>query len=434
MTYMPVYDEFILDSYRYDANTGEATFSYSFDNKRRFSETLLLTPAEDYDKATFDRVMRLAHGLIGISYYKTFPAKTISVQSFELNAQMADFFSTVYKDGLSQFVYENNLTPNDIGSFIATSNDQNDDGDYHGSGTVVLQSGGKDSLLVATLLKKQGESFDGLYCTSGGSYPKILNTIGARTLHTPRRRLDSEALKQALADGGLNGHVPITFIIMAIGLLQAVLENKATVLVAAGQEGEEPHAYIGEYAIRHQWSKTWEAEQLFARYVAQNISPAIRIGSPLRGFSELKIAQLFAKVCWEKYGHDFSSCNVANYQQGQSNETLRWCGNCSKCANSFLLFAPFVEPFELIGVFGSNLFMNPNLQADFKGLLGVENAIKPFECVGEVDELRYAYHRARQTFPAAGYHLGFDVPASDFDVDRSGPMQEWARALLSVAN
>lgn len=431
MMYTPRYKEFIVDTYSYNVATGEATFSYAFDDERKFTEVITFTPSEDYDQQTFDRVMRLAHGLIGISYYKTFPTLNIRVRSFEMNERMANFFSTVYKDGLSQFVYENNLTPADIGRFIATTNDQNQ-GDYQGSGNVVLQSGGKDSLLVATLLREQGEPFDGLYCTSGESYPKILDTIGARILHTPRRRLDFDALRQALNDGGLNGHVPITFIIMAIGLLQAVLENKATVLVAAGQEGEEPHAYIGEYAVRHQWSKTWQAEQLFAQYVAENISSAIHIGSPLRGLSELKIAELFARHCWSSYGRSFSSCNVANYQQGQQNDTLRWCGNCSKCANSFLLFAPFVEPAELTAVFGSNLFMNENLQADFKGLLGVDGAIKPFECVGEVDELRFAYHAAHRTFPDAGYELDFEVPPSNFDSNRPGPMQDWARNILAT--
>lgn len=433
MTYISAYDEFIIDTYHYDPVTGEATFNYSFDDKRSFSEVLTLTPGQDYNEAVFDRAMQLAHGLIGISYYKTFPTKNILIRSFELNAQMADFFSPVYRDGLSQFVYENQLQPDDIAKFVGISGQQTT-ADYGGSGIIALQSGGKDSLLLATLLSERGDPFDGLYLTSGQSHPKILDSIGADALLTPHRRLDGPALAQAHEDGGLNGHVPITFIIMAIGLLQAILRNKSTILVAAGQEGEEPHAYIGNYAIRHQWSKTWQAEQLFARYVTENISPQIRVGSPLRGFSELKIARLFAEVCWTKYGRDFSSCNVANYQQGQSNETLRWCGNCSKCANSFLLFAPYVESLELSQVFGSNLFINPNLEADFRGLLGIDGAIKPFECVGEVDELRYAYHKARQTFPSAGYDLGFDVPSSDFDSDRSGPMQDWARGLLDLTN
>lgn len=426
------YNEFIIDTYSYDATTGTATFNYSFDDERTFSEVITFKPAAEYDQKILDRVLQLAHGLIGISYYKAFPTQTIQVRSFELNEQRAEFFSTVYKDGLSQFVYENNLQPNDIAAFSPNTSEQVAPQQYMGDGTIVLQSGGKDSLLAATLLGRQDVSFDGLYCTSSQAYPNILDTIGARVLHVPRRQIDSEALKQALNDGGLNGHVPITFIIMAIGLIQMVLENKATVLVAAGQEGEEPHAYIGNYAIRHQWSKTWQAEQLFANYVAQNISPAIRIGSPLRGFSELKISELFAKYCWSRYGHSFSSCNVANYQQGSQNETLRWCGNCSKCANSFLLFAPFVEPAELMSVFGSNLYKNQNLLADFQGLLGVEGAIKPFECVGEVDELRFAYHAARQAYPEAGYELDFEVPVSSFDINRSGPMQEWAKNILGT--
>ncbi len=429
MSYKPKYASFIAESYSYDSTSGKAVFNYSFDNERTFSEEILLHPSGTYNKEVFDKVLQLAHVLIGLSYYKAFPTKVVKVKSFDVTVYSAHFFSTVYRDGLSQFVFENQLQPSDIAIFESSgSADDFTVHDYHGTGILSLQSGGKDSLLLATLLEHNGASYDAFYCSSGNTYPEILNTLKSDTLHVAKRSLDLAGLKRATEEGGLNGHVPITYIVLSIALLQAVLANKSTVLMAVGQEGEEPHAYIGDYAVRHQWSKTWTAEKLFAEYVQAVISPGIHVGSPLRGFSELKIAKLFSENCWQRYGHEFSSCNVANYVQGARNRTLQWCGNCSKCANSFLLFAPWISPDELHTIFGKNLFLAERLEQDFKGLLGIDNTLKPFECVGEVDELRLAYHLAHSR--NAEYALPFTVPESDFDIDRKALSQAWAQELI----
>ena len=229
-----------------------------------------------------------------------------------------------------------------------------------------------------------------------------------------RRTIDRQHIAEARARGGLNGHVPVTYILDSIVLLQAILLRKEGVLAAIGHEGEEPHAYIGDVAVRHQWSKTWRAEQALQEYVSRYISPDLAITSPLRRYSELRIAELFVEYAWEKYGHQFSSCNLGNYMQGQGNATLTWCGKCPKCANSYLLFAPFLDADELRSIFGGrDLFIDAALDETFRGLLGIGGTIKPFECVGEVDELRLAYYIAQTR---GGYgQLAFDVPHSNFD-------------------
>ncbi|MDD3036126.1 MAG: hypothetical protein PHO93_04360, partial [Candidatus Saccharimonadaceae bacterium] len=167
----------------------------------------------------------------------------------------------------------------------------------------------------------------------------------------------------------------------------------------------------------------------FSDYVARYISPKIRIGSPLRLYSELRIAQLFAERSWGDFGYDFSSCNIANYRQGNDNTDLRWCGECPKCANSYLLFAPFLAAEELKAIFdGQDLFEKPNLTNTFKGLLGIDGISKPFECVGETDELRLAYRLSQSK---GGYGvLPFDVPESKFDYQKTYPAQEWAVKMI----
>ncbi len=426
MSYQSPYQTFVFERYDFDTDSNTATFHYSFDETIHFSERVHFVRANDYDVAALDRALQLSFVLAGVSYYKAFPTKKVVLKTIELDAEQAAFFTAVYQSGLSQFVYENNIDPADIARFEPTTEGTSQPTNYSGEGIMALQSGGKDSLLMAELLAKKGVDFTPWYISQVDTIPAVLQ-IFQHPLRHAKRDIDIAALTSAKQNGGLNGHVPITFIVLSFALIDAILLGKSTILMGIGHEGEEPHAMIGDYPVTHQWSKTWRAEQLFQEYVQSNISPALRVGSPLRGYSELKIARLFVEHAWEKYGHSFSSCNVANYRQGHDNSQLSWCGDCPKCANSYLLFAAFVEPSELYRLFGGNLFEKQSLQADFKGLLGVDGAMKPFECVGEVDELRKAYELAL----ARGYApLAFAVEKSNFNIDTVYDAQDWAVQMI----
>ena len=416
---------FIFESYSFDANSGRASFRYRFDDGRAFEEIVMYQPPTvEYDLAVLDRALFLAFSIIGTSYLKTFPTKNVLFKNRAIDAQQAKFLNKVYGEGLSQFAYENELTRADLPLFTATTDEEPDPVRYLGVGRLVLQSGGKDSLLVARMLQIHQLSFTPWYLGSAEHHPEVLDQLGQQ-LQTSLRSIDKAALTQAATDGGKNGHVPVTYIVQSLALIQAILLGKRDVFVSIAHEGEEPHATIGNLAVTHQWSKTWEAEQLFASYVTTYVSPNLRVGSPLRRLTELRVAQKFATVAWEKYGHSFSSCNRANYEQGADNSHLQWCGECPKCANSFILFAPFVPAETLMELFaGKDLFAVPTLQDTFKGLFGVDGIMKPFECVGEIDELRYAYHAAQAK---GGYQpLNFTVPASSFDGTVEYPSQDWA--------
>jgi len=421
--------QFILEGYDFRSDTGEASFRYRFNDGRSFVETVTFSVGENYDQVVLDKALFLAHLVVGTSYFKTFPTPEVVVESGLIDAQQADFLNHVYQEGLSQFAFENNLTRQDLAWFKATSDMAAKASAYEGKGVLALQSGGKDSLLVAAMLRAKGTVFTPWYVSSSDHYPAVLNDLGSDAPVITRRTLDVVALKNALADGGKNGHVPVTYIVQSLALIQAVLLGKNQVLVSIAHEGEEPHATIGDLSVTHQWSKTWHAEELFASYVHGYISADLAIGSPLRRFSELRVAELFIQYAWESYGYRFSSCNRANYTQGADNTELHWCGECPKCANSYLLFAPFLEADVLKSLFGGqDLFEKDMLQETFKGLLGVDGVMKPFECVGEIDELRFAYTWAQQK---GGYgQVSFDVPASTFDYKAEYPAQEWAQRAL----
>ena len=409
-------------SYDFDPTTYTATFSYQgadgmiFQEQIHFCKTNLPLNLELLDRALF-----LCFVLSGTSYYKAHPTPTVAI-NLPLDEFQAKFFNTVFQEGLSQFAFENNLTRADLAHFSANNTQAHNPitvDDFHG--ILSLQSGGKDSLLTATLLQSQKPTF--VYVSNSDVHPSILDELGGE-LQIVRRKIDREHLRET---GGFNGHVPITYIVQSIALVQAIINHQATILTSIGREGNEAHAYINDLPVNHQWSKTWPAEQMFAEYIHTYISPNLNVGSPLRGFSELKIAELFVKNCWQKYGHKFSSCNVANYRQGANNSELGWCGNCAKCANTYLLFAPFLPANELNSLYGGqSLFLKDSLTNIFKGLLGIDGFMKPFECVGEIGELRRAYHMKSADYP----DLPFAVPNSDFNYEKISEMQPFIKTLL----
>ncbi|MBR5620985.1 hypothetical protein IKW75_00675 [Candidatus Saccharibacteria bacterium] len=413
-------------SYNFDEENLRATFNYRGGNTKNpldFTETVtfpnraLSAPDFDSIRPLLDRAMFLAFITIGTSYYKAFPTKTIKLEN-KLSPATAEFFNAIYQDGLSQFAFENKLERKNLAHFASDDTVENPELlDYSGEGKLVLQSGGKDSLLTATLLSEKDEPWTALYISSNGEYPKILNDIGAKNLQIVTRKIDLDNLLKAKDLGGKNGHVPVTYINIAIALIQAILNGQNEIITSIGREGEELHSTIEStndepaLPVNHQWSKTKIAEDLLNTYVEANISPKLKVYSIIREYSELKIAELFATKCWDKFGHRFSSCNRANYSQGINNSKLYWCGDCAKCANSYLLFAPFIPATDQNTLFrsGQSLFKNPHLVEIFKGLLGVDGVMKPFECIGEVNELREAYHQKLPDYP----DLPFKVPPAN---------------------
>ena len=405
---------FIFKSYNY--REGVAQFSYQ-SGPLVFTETIhFVQTKQEVNKHALDRALYLTFLLVGVSYYKCFPTRDVEFAAGGIDEWQAEFLNHVYKEGLGQFAFENGLTRDELAHFHATQSTQEAAVAYSGRGSLCLQSGGKDSLLVAGMLHDQGVSYHPWYCSSTTEYPSVLDRLPYPVV-VARRVLDHTQLQKAKQLGAKNGHVPVTYIMSALAVIQAILLGDNEVILGIAHEGEEPHAQIGDLAINHQWSKTAAAGALFQNYVDRYISQDIKVYSPLRKYSELRVAELFVERCWQQFGRAFSSCNVANYRQGEGNKALSWCGKCPKCANAYLLFAPFVPAGLLKELFGGHdLLSEQELEPIFKGLLDIDGTMKPFECIGEIDELRLAYHMAQSH---GGYgELPFTVPASNFDYFR----------------
>lgn len=373
--------------YNFDPNTSLAEFSYQGKDNLIFTEKIQFSPSTvDYNHDTLDSALFLAFIIVGTSYYKAEPTTSVELDHSLTEAQ-ATFFNKIYQEGLSQFAFENHLTRQDLPEFKHDSSAHNSvSRTTTENKTLILVSGGKDSLLTAELIREKNHPYQTMYISSQKSYPSIIGSFNSPII--VQRLIDTENLKKA---GGLNGHVPVTLINQAIAIIQAILIGANSIELGIGREGLEPHAWIQDLPVNHQWSKTAEAQDLLHEYIDSNITTDINIDSILSNYTEIEIAEKFAKKCWSKYGNQFSSCNVANYKQTADNRELKWCGKCAKCANSFLLFAPYIKAEEQYKLFGHDLFDDPDLTETFKGLLGVDNVMKPFECIASIDELRWAY-------------------------------------------
>ena len=380
---------FTFLDYNFNRDNYEATFRYQGKDNIIFSEKVKFSHPDftDYSEEILDRALFLAFIILGTSYYKAEPTTEVKLPR-ELDEAEATFFSKIYQEGLSQYAFENHLTRANLAHFKANKPLENSTTNTVNTSdkTLCMVSGGKDSLLSFEKVKASGINYEVSYISANGAYPSILDEL--KTPLIINRTIDKENLKKA---GGLNGHVPVTLINEALSLIQAILIKANHIEFGIGREGLEPHAWIDDLPVNHQWSKTEEAQKLIKNYIKTYVAKDLTIGSNLENLTELEIAKEFALKCWDKYEGKFSSCNVANYKQDENNKTLKWCGKCAKCANSYLLFCPFVPYEKQLKIFGRDLFEDSELTEIFKGLLGIDGIMKPFECIASIDELRWAY-------------------------------------------
>ena len=193
------------------------------------------------------------------------------------------------------------------------------------------------------------------------------------------RRIDP-LLLELNAKGFLNGHTPFSAMLAFYSLLVSAISGHRHIALSNESSANEPTVMGTE--VNHQYSKSFAFESDFRQYVKDYISPDFNYFSFLRPLNELQIARQFARQV--KYYPVFKSCNAGS-------KTDSWCCNCPKCLFAFTILSPFIPAIELIHIFGKNLFEMPGMLVYLKELTGITE-VKPFECVGTVDEVNAALH------------------------------------------
>lgn len=253
---------------------------------------------------------------------------------------------------------------------------------------IVPIGGGKDSVVTwEVLAHTQADGADGLL-------PLILNPRGATLaccaaggkteegIAVLNRRLDP-LLLELNAKGFLNGHTPFSALLAFATLLIAAMSGRR--YIALSNESSANESTVPGSKVNHQYSKSFEFEADFRRYVAAYVSPSFYYFSFLRPLSELAIARIFSDL--KVYHAVFKSCNVGSKRDV-------WCGHCAKCLFAYIIFSPFLPQSELERIFGRNLLADASMLPLLQELAG-ETPVKPFECVGTVAEVNWALRRLR---------------------------------------
>ncbi len=429
-TYSPLpgtYTQFIFDKYVFDTAAKTLSLHYAIDDALHFTETYRFNfDFAEYDAAAFDRACQALFFLAGVSYYKTYVPAEIIIKMGELDANMAAFFSKTYQCGLGEFWYLNKLDPRTPVTFptttelvapVKTSN--------HNDGLLVAIGGGKDSLVSIEVLRKQHDvttwSLD-----HRAQLAPLVDAIGLP--HAWVERQWDRQLLDLNKRGAMNGHVPISGIFACVGTIVALLTGNRDVVMSNEQSANEPTLHYDDVAINHQYSKSQEFERDFQAYLQHILGDSVRYYSFLRPLSEVRIAEIFSKIGFEKYKSTFSSCNRAFVH---TSDHMSWCGECPKCAFIFMALTPFVARVELEALWGGkNLLLEPNLVPTYRKLLGIEGD-KPLDCIGDIKESREAMKLAFEQYPELKTTYQFDIPADyDFRTLSTDEMPAEFHALL----
>ncbi len=383
--------------WEFDESSAMLRLDYAFDREYHFSDHLTfpgaLLPLSPARRAALEPMLDFLHWVAGVSYYKAAAPGEIKIQGRHPDRRTAAFLDTLYLHGLGEFAYRNGLNLEGRIHFprLASEPPPERDALILPRRAILPLGGGKDSLVSLAILQAGGQT-PALFSVGD---PPVIRRV-AEQIGLPRiivqRRLDP-LLFELNENGAYNGHVPVTGVIAAILGVCAVLYGFDTVVMSNERSAEYGNLVTASgFEVNHQYSKSLSFERALSAQFQQRL-PGLRYFSLLRPLSELAISRLFARDT--TYHGVFSSCNGNFRVRPDRREPPRWCLNCPKCRFVFLALAPFMDKKHLLEIFGANLLDDPAQLPGFLALLG-EGAHKPFECVGEEQESRLAFHLLAQ--------------------------------------
>jgi len=422
---------FIYRGYEINRDAGVVTCTYSLDDEVWFTETVSLGPGGNWDSPGVDRAARLIFLLAAISYYKAAAPPVIDLGDLHLTPVERRFLAQFYFEGLGEFAYNNDLDLSSlhfVGDTAAVAEPVRVE--TTPMTPLVPFGGGIDSIVSVERLRVVAPDISLFVVSRPGDRFEAIETAAAVTgLPVVRvgRQIDQQLL-QSRALGFLNGHVPITGILSAIGILTAVVGGHDALIMSNEWSASIGNLEVDGRVINHQYSKSMTFESSFRAVLAEQFTDesgtvAVEYFSLLRADSELRIAREFAGL--EQYHAFFRSCNRA-FQLDPAARLDHWCGHCDKCVFIDLILSPFMSAESLASVFSRTLepLRNPELRAGFERLLGNSPDAKPFECVGEINECRAAARQALERPDRVGTALLTElVDALPDDIAELSPEQ-----------
>ena len=369
-------------------------FDFNLDDRYHFRPTLEIParPFFDWDGIPEEQLQSMAFQ-IGmtelVSYWKIACPKRVVVKPFALTETQKAFWKKLYYNGLGEFLYLNSITVSEaelmeiVSPKLPMSFPRRTCEGMESMGSVRLEErtlvpigGGKDSVVTLECLRNQMPIIP-LIVNPRGATLNCVKTAGYKEDEyiIINRTLDPTML-QLNAEGYLYGHTPFSALLAFISILVAF--GSRSKYIALSNENSANESTVPGTNINHQYSKSIEFESDFRNYVNENLSDEVQYFSFLRPLSELQIAKLFSQC--EAYHPVFRSCNVGS-------KTDSWCGHCPKCLFTWIILSPFLSREKLTSIFGKDLMADESLRPILEELNGTA-AVKPFECVGTVEEVR----------------------------------------------
>lgn len=379
------YEFFRFQRYDYtlEKDTLSVKFYFSLDDKFFFTPSFEIPSNKLYDwnnlnDSHLDTLIFNIGMIELISYWKLACPKKVYITPHKLDEKQILWWKKLYFNGLGEFFYLNGIKENvnDFMEIIPESEFSCEKINIElKEKTLVPIGGGKDSVVTVELLKNKMPIIP-LIINPRGATKECVESAGFSLEQTAviKRTLDSTMLKMN-NEGFLNGHTPFSAMLAFYTLLLGFATDSKYIALSNESSANEPT--VPDSEVNHQYSKSIAFENDFRSYVDEYISSEIQYFSFLRPLNELQIARFFSRN--KDYYKVFKSCNVGS-------KTDSWCGKCPKCLFTYIIMSPFIPQDELIDIFGKNLLEDSDLIPILKQLNG-EVEVKPFECVGTVEEV-----------------------------------------------
>jgi len=242
-------------------------------------------------------------------------------------------------------------------------------------GALLMNGGGKDTVVAAELLRRAGIPFGWLSINEKPAQRLLRETFGAASFL--RASAGWESLPP-LKSFRYHGTAPVLLFYDFVGLLVAEMYGCRDLVVGNEKSADFGNLVYQGVEVNHQYTKSQAFEAVLAGYAREVLGSRVRFYSVLRPFFELQVAEVFSRLT--AYHPHFMSCN-----EGQVGGRREWCGKCSKCAWTYLILAPFLPEAAMAAIFGRNLLEEAGLLPTYLELAGLQGH-KPFECVGTPEE------------------------------------------------
>lgn len=399
-------------------------FYFYLDDKYFFTPSFEIPARKFYDwknisKNQLDTLLFNIGMIELISYWKLACPKKVYIAPHYLDESQIKWWKKLYFNGLGEFFYLNGIKENvnDFMEIVCESNVSCEKIDAPlKEKTLVPIGGGKDSVVTVELLKNRMPVIP-LIINPRGATKECVETAGfeEEQVAVIKRNLDATMLRMN-NEGFLNGHTPFSAMLAFYTILIGFATNSKYIALSNESSANEPTVLNTD--VNHQYSKSIEFENDFRNYVKDYISSDIQYFSFLRPLNELQIASLFAKN--KDYYKVFKSCNVGS-------KTDSWCGKCPKCLFTYIIMSPFIPENELMEIFGKNLLKDNELLPILKQLEG-ETEVKPFECVGTIEEVNACLRFGQQTTDNGQQSLGLESLLNQYDETNNLP--EYFESIL----